>query len=821
MNIPRFLKTSTLLLAVVMLAACGSNSGSDSSAVTGTGSTSGISAGVAVDPYIIGAVFQELSADGRSVLQRQSTASDSQGRFVFTRPLTPGSQVVMKAGSTGIHVGAPFQGVIKRNVEAVDSGPLIVSPLTTLLANGMTRTEVVSLLTDAGFTGISEADLTDDPMAGLAGHTGTVSDASLELLRASMTVNTTLDILNNYDADYSVLASYDGALLLGEMAATAKDTLSSTVYDSIKQDLALDPTATAPLQLGDVINASVEISRAVATQIKTDMANNGGVLSVAIIDDAVQAAPAVYDTVRNHYQSRMGSDPAAGTDPIAVDGQAVFDSSCASCHNVSGDGTTMDLSAKGTLVQGKFQPGVAGHMGRTLTAAELDALIAFVDGSSPAPTPDPTPTPEPVPTPDPVPVDGQTVFSDNCASCHNVGGDGTTMDLAVKGSLVATKFQPGVAGHMGKTLSAAEIDALTGYLDAATPAPAPDPVPTPDPGTDPSTPVDGPSLYAVECASCHGDLTGTDIPGRSAAQIQAAIDGNIGGMGGIVLSSEQLQAIADALPAAPAPEPDPGPAPAADGETLYNDNCASCHTLADYDTAGSAPDLAATGSLLDAKLASGHGGGPYTLEETANLTAWVDSFTAPAPAPDPGPTDCNACHGQPPSDPAVAGAHTVHDALPTIGGDCGVCHDGAPHMSGAVELFFPATYDAKSGMATDNLDGTCSNISCHGGQSTPDWWNGAIDVNSDNGCRSCHAQGTAEYNSYNSGKHYKHVVSKGYGCTDCHNTGKLATGHFASLDTPAMEGQAASTIGGGSTRVSSYDSGSGNCTTSCHGSKRW
>ena len=57
-----------LLTAVALLAGCGS---SQRPAAARTGGTAGtLSAqGVAVDPYIVGAIFQEVAADG-TVLQR-------------------------------------------------------------------------------------------------------------------------------------------------------------------------------------------------------------------------------------------------------------------------------------------------------------------------------------------------------------------------------------------------------------------------------------------------------------------------------------------------------------------------------------------------------------------------------------------------------------------------------------------------------------------------------------------------------------------------------------------------------------------------------
>ncbi|MBE0595793.1 MAG: CxxxxCH/CxxCH domain-containing protein, partial [Desulfuromonadales bacterium] len=169
------------------------------------------------------------------------------------------------------------------------------------------------------------------------------------------------------------------------------------------------------------------------------------------------------------------------------------------------------------------------------------------------------------------------------------------------------------------------------------------------------------------------------------------------------------------------------------------------------------------------------------------------------------------------SSPNTAGAHAAHNALPGLQGNCAACHLDASH-NGWVDLKFPAAYNAKSGTAVDNGDGTCSNISCHGGGKTPDWWTGEIDVNRQ--CVSCHSAGTGQYNGYWSGRHAKHVVDKKVACTSCHNTTGLAASHFIGLDTAALD-SAAATIGGASTQVSSFNAGTRSCATSCHGSKSW
>ncbi len=188
---------------------------------------------------------------------------------------------------------------------------------------------------------------------------------------------------------------------------------------------------------------------------------------------------------------------------------------------------------------------------------------------------------------------------------------------------------------------------------------------------------------------------------------------------------------------------------------------------------------------------------------------------------------CGSCHGIPPAGsqyPDVAGSHLVHTALTgtTLTG-CSVCHNGTDgasgnpdHSNNVVEISVSPLYNAKTGTAAyDPASATCSQVSCHGGQATPNWLSGAIDVNTQ--CTLCHSYGTSQYNSYVSGQHYLHVLDPGNGpqpklfCTDCHDTTLLAVSHFTSLSTPAMEGPASGTLNSSV----QYD-GTG-CANSCHG----
>jgi predicted CxxxxCH...CXXCH cytochrome family protein len=168
-------------------------------------------------------------------------------------------------------------------------------------------------------------------------------------------------------------------------------------------------------------------------------------------------------------------------------------------------------------------------------------------------------------------------------------------------------------------------------------------------------------------------------------------------------------------------------------------------------------------------------------------------------------TDCTSCHNWPPDGRAPAGdrfpnrdgAHAVHNALAGVNGNCGVCHEGAGaesafHLNGggAANVSLASAYDAQSGAAGYNpVDKTCGSTRCHGGQPTPDWFNGSVDVAGD--CKDCHSTGSGQYNAATSGKHGEH---SGRLCTDCHDPDKLGEGHFGNLASTGFEADPEDTL---------------------------
>jgi predicted CxxxxCH...CXXCH cytochrome family protein len=214
--------------------------------------------------------------------------------------------------------------------------------------------------------------------------------------------------------------------------------------------------------------------------------------------------------------------------------------------------------------------------------------------------------------------------------------------------------------------------------------------------------------------------------------------------------------------------------------------------------------------------------------------------------------NCTSCHANPPDDaapagtayPNVAGAHATHIALNGAGTgtpiSCDTCHDGlgtgtlnhynrAKSRVAPGDAAFLATYAAQTGAsAFDNSAAlSCSNVSCHGGQATPNWQTGTLDVNTQ--CTICHVSGTTQFNSYNSGDHAFHVNIFGtsaFTCNLCHNATSLAVNHFTTLaDNSISPAVASATIGGAGTLITTWTAGagtSGTCNAVCHpGDRTW
>lgn len=209
--------------------------------------------------------------------------------------------------------------------------------------------------------------------------------------------------------------------------------------------------------------------------------------------------------------------------------------------------------------------------------------------------------------------------------------------------------------------------------------------------------------------------------------------------------------------------------------------------------------------------------------------------------------------------PSLSGAHARHMGLATAL-TCDTCHAGSG--SGTVAHYTNA--DGRTGIATGpapvSLDVvftaktggtpaftastlTCAAVSCHGGQATPNWQNGTLDVNAQ--CTSCHgvvgqAGLATQYNDafgrHSMGTHDATKATNGIACTTCHDMNNGSPGalaHFKYLNTQAVDGVSTGTpadqlpsgtlvfdpslVSGARTyTVNASTQGNGGCTLTCH-----
>ena len=208
--------------------------------------------------------------------------------------------------------------------------------------------------------------------------------------------------------------------------------------------------------------------------------------------------------------------------------------------------------------------------------------------------------------------------------------------------------------------------------------------------------------------------------------------------------------------------------------------------------------------------------------------------------------------------PNIAGAHAKHLALATAL-NCNTCHAGAgtgttAHYTkanarvapptGPATVSIDPTFKAKSGgnptFTASNL--TCSNVSCHGGQTAPDWRVGTI--TSATQCTACHGvvsdsalatQFNDAFGRHSQGTHNATNGVNGISCTTCHamnNGSPGANAHFAYLNTAAVDGTSgipvdqlpsgtivfdpAATSGARTYTTNAGTQGNGGCALTCH-----
>lgn len=236
---------------VITLTATGSSGARLTAAVTITVEDqggAGMFSGIAVDPYITGATFYEdRNHNGQcDAGEQESSATGDDGRFSFPGPVSACSTIRMR--EKGSHIGLPYPGEIKaRAGTGRDDEPRVLSPLTTLLANGWTRGQLVTVLRLAGVWGVMQHSLEGNPMEGLEGvDVRRLTDGSFALARGAITVGAALQLIDGivrlnplegvaasgYDITYTQLVEADE--LLGLFLHVGRVLASVVSYEQIR-----------------------------------------------------------------------------------------------------------------------------------------------------------------------------------------------------------------------------------------------------------------------------------------------------------------------------------------------------------------------------------------------------------------------------------------------------------------------------------------------------------------------------------------------------------------------------------------------------------
>lgn len=304
--------------------------------------------------------MQETAPDTGVVLQ-ESLPSNEFGRFTFPEPLTPGSIVKLKDSAKGLHGGAPYQGMLRRVVAADAKNPLVVSPLTTLLANGIAPEELIAAFHNAGLTGLSISDLYADPMDGLAGMTTGVTDQDLELLQASMAVDAYLEIAGAFGAGLNGLNDPGHFEIFSTMLNTMQNLLNPGEFANITGALANDPDVPTPLILEDFILAVLAEQRTIVALAQEGLANNNTFDPAMVVLAEQDAMNNSVANVKFYYNQRVP--------PSTVhDGATLYHVNCAGCHQ------PLDVTEKPGRTEADIQSAIDNNIGG------MGALINMTPG---------------------------------------------------------------------------------------------------------------------------------------------------------------------------------------------------------------------------------------------------------------------------------------------------------------------------------------------------------------------------------------------------------------------------------------------------------
>ncbi len=291
--------------------------------------------------------------------------------------------------------------------------------------------------------------------------------------------------------------------------------------------------------------------------------------------------------------------------------------------------------------------------------AEIQQLSLPGDPSSSAPPTTTTTLPG-------TPPDGQALYGARCAACHgpnggNLSGTGLTRSTFIN---ITINGQGGMPAQ--SNLSNEQVGAIWDYVTGTVPATTTTTTTLPGATTTTTLAASGSTVWAQNCAACHGANGGNVVPtSRSRSQLVSIISNGIGSMRGFPeLGSAQIGNVADyllsqSIPTTTLPGATTTTTIARSGAAVYAASCALCHGAEAANLRGHDRSLSQVISITTSGTGAMRGyAGTLSTAEIDNVSRYVASYgasagvttTTVAPgSPVSGSTlfmqNCSGCHG--------------------------------------------------------------------------------------------------------------------------------------------------------------------------------
>jgi len=317
------------------------------------------------------------------------------------------------------------------------------------------------------------------------------------------------------------------------------------------------------------------------------------IISVSIVITGLQSCKHEPNTIN-------GDKPIIPQDTSKIlNGAILYANNCAGCHNPLATTSKPGATASQILIGINSINGMKSLS--FLTTIQIQAIADTLKKISHTPS-----------------LDGATLYTNNCASCH--GSLASSSKIGTSAALILTGINTISSMKSLSFLTAAQIQAIADTLKTTSPTPS----------------LDGATLYANNCASCHGTLATSAKRGATAAQILTGIN-IVSGMKSLsFLTTAQIQAIADTLRTSSPPT--------LDGAALYAGNCASCHG-----PLTSSSKLGRSSTQIQNAINTINAMKTLSSLSSAQIQAIADTLKSTMPAPSNGGTlyasYCAGCHG--------------------------------------------------------------------------------------------------------------------------------------------------------------------------------